>query len=201
MTGGHAYITVGNESAELPREVQIVADNDVQNNGGSFEAYYTHQNVSHQITWGLVGLHASVTIHAAKPELAVAFHSMPGVDAAAYIPVLVSLSPYKTLGRIVSKTDWHVVGTQTFVGGSGPKTTFSFADRVVPTTTYLRVQGEAEMSLDGPLPPGDYAIVLRPKDPNSLVSDPNKDYQTMIAGGASSSTQPWQYAWAFTVRY
>lgn len=202
MIGGHAYIMVGNESAELPRQVAVVAANQgVENNSAALEGLAYSQNVSHKLTWGLLGTHASVTIHAAKPELAIAFHSMPGVPVADYIPVLLRLSPYKNLGRILSDTDWHVQGQQTFVGGSMPKTTFSFKDNVVATTTYLRVQGEAEMTVDNPLPPGDYAIVLRPKDPNSLVADAQKSYQVMVAGSAIATTQPWQYAWAFTVKY
>lgn len=206
MLGGHAYITVGKESAELPRVVQIVAENGgVDNKSKFYEAYYSHEDLSHKIIWGLQGAHAAITIHASKPELAVAFHGMPGVNAADYIPVLVKLSSYKGLGRIVSTTDWHVAGTQSAVGGFGgaqqPKTTFSFKDDVVSATVDLRIQGEAKMAVDNALQPGEYAIVLRPKDPNSLISDPQKSYQAMIAGGATSTTQPWQYAWPFTVQY
>lgn len=200
--GGHAFVEIGKERAELPREVQVVAENSVQNHGGAFAGVGYVENVNHAMTWGILGLHSSVTIHAPRPELAINYAGMPDLPPADYKPVLLRLSPYKTLGRIVSHVNIRTEGHQSLVGSTTPRTTIEFDDQSIPTTTTdSGTGGEAYLTVDAPLEPGDYALVLRPKSAASISNTPQSAYEMMTAGSAVAGTQPWQYAWSFSVKY
>jgi hypothetical protein len=110
--------------------------------------------------WGLPGAHSERTLAAPTPAFELTYGDIPGIDPDAYEPALVRLALTPDNYRLIGATK-QSMGAGMMMGGSNELPDWITEDRVAARVK-KRERGSYELSVDKALPPGEYALVLRP---------------------------------------
>lgn len=124
---------------------------------------------SMQMVIALSGQHSENALTTTTPSFEVDYADIPGVDPDVYTPVLLKLESTKDNWRLlgVSESTDPSAMSSIMTGGVVPSTGSHEApkideDRVAAATVQLSSSGHAQITLQHPLDPGEYAVVLRP---------------------------------------
>lgn len=132
----------------------------VQEAGSIFSGIMSHRKASVTYVWGVPSAASTNVLQTASPSFTVDFSRTLGVNAADYEPTIVKLTPAQNTCRIVGATegkedarsspaaDWQVYS--------------KFLEERVPVKNEKLVAGKYKISPASELPPGEYAVVLRP---------------------------------------
>ena len=128
--------------------------------GSIFSGIMSHRKASVTYVWGVPSPASSNVLQTASPSFTVDFSRTLGVQAADYEPTIVKLTPAQNTCRIVGATegkedarsspaaDWQVYS--------------HFLEERVPVKNQKLDAGKYKISPASDLPPGEYAVVLRP---------------------------------------
>ncbi len=118
--------------------------------------------------WGVVGRTSSTVLPTSTLKFEMAYDAVAGVNAQEYAPVLVKLVP--------AKNDFRLVGAAKGKEDASQSATpdwelySSFVEEKIPATLKQSAPGRCELAPAAPLPPGEYALVLRPVARNKKFS-------------------------------
>ena len=132
----------------------------VQQAGGIFSGALSHRTPSVTYVWGVPNPVSTNVLQTVSPTFVVDFSRVIGVKADDYSPTIVKLTPAQNTCRIVGATqgkadlqsspaaDWQVYS--------------HFLEERVATNAEKQGAGKYKVSPASELPPGEYAVVLRP---------------------------------------
>jgi hypothetical protein len=132
----------------------------VQQAGGIFSGALSHRAPSVTYVWGVPNPVSRNVLQTVSPSFFLDFSRVIGVKGGDYAPVIVKLTPAQNTCRIVGATqgqadlqsspaaDWQVYS--------------HFLEERVPTHAEKQEAGKYKVSPASELPPGEYAVVLRP---------------------------------------
>lgn len=142
--------------------------------------------------WALIGGSSTTSTDGKAPIFDVNYASIPGVNADQFEPVIVKLSDtpqgnYRLVGATEAKTtavqstqqDWPIYS--------------SFIEDRVESKVQKLAPGRAQLTLNAPIGPGEYAVALRPTDKSHKFSGEE-------VGKNQGEGLLFNYAWAFTVK-
>lgn len=118
--------------------------------------------------WGLAGGSSSNVLTTNTPKFELAYDAVAGVKAQEYAPVLVKLVPAKNDFRLVGAAK----GKEDAAQSATPDWELysSFVEEKIPATLNQSAPGRFELAPAAALPPGEYALVLRPVARNKKFS-------------------------------
>ena len=108
--------------------------------------------------WGVSGAHAARSIPEARPTFDFICKDIPGMDPDAYEPVMVRLAPTKDNYRLVGATRENPQ-MEMYPGSQSAEWV---AEERVAARLQKQEKGSYTLQPEKALPPGEYAIVLRP---------------------------------------
>jgi hypothetical protein len=141
--------------------------------------------------WALLGSSASREL-SASTAFEIEFGNIPGVNPDRYRPAIVQLVPTSDNYRLVGAAKT----TASEAGGmpSGP-----IIEEPVPAQLTQLARGRYRVSMNSSIPPGEYALVLRPIAPRERERRRNSEESLGdLMGGGSS--QILYMTWDFTIR-
>ncbi len=139
-----------------------------QTAGGIVGGLLKARKPSVTFVWGVPGRSSPTALATNAPKFEVVYEGMAGVKAEEFAPVLLRVVPAKDEWRLVGatkgkedalrsyKADWELYS--------------SFVEEKIPATLNQSASGRFELAPAAPLPPGEYALVLRPIAKNKKFS-------------------------------
>lgn len=132
----------------------------VQQAGSIFSGMASHRTPTMTYVWGVPNAASSNVLQTVSPSFAVDFSRAIGINADDYEPTIVKLTPAQNTCRILGATQ----GKQD--ARSSPAADWQiyshFLEDRVPTRNEKVALGKYKISPAAGLPPGEYAVVLRP---------------------------------------
>lgn len=118
--------------------------------------------------WALAGPKSETVIHNAQPQFEVLYDKMPGVNAEEYEPVLLKLESTPNNFRLVGATEAKVDALQSSTADWGMYS--SFVEERIPGQANKVASGNYQLQASSALPPGEYAVALRPANRDKKFS-------------------------------
>jgi hypothetical protein len=133
--------------------------------------------------WALPGAQSSSLVASSTPRFEMSYGNLLGIDPDAYEPQLIQL--------VGSKDNWRLVGaTKTPQGQIGTEAYEKVTEVRIGVKSERLARGQVQIEPKEPLPPGEYAVVLR-------AIHPGKRAEGSLGGGAETSI--FFSVWDFTV--
>ncbi len=108
--------------------------------------------------WGVAGQVSSTAAPTNTPKFEIAYDAVPGVNAEEFVPLLVKLVPAKNQWRLLGATK----GKEDALQSGNWELYDTFVEEKVAASLNKAGPGRFELTPAVALPPGEYAIVLRP---------------------------------------
>jgi hypothetical protein len=131
--------------------------------GGAMVAgqfYAAHHKTTVTDVWALPGPKSETAIHNAQPAFEVHYDNIPGISADEYEPVLLKLEPAPNNFRLVGATEAKQDALQSSTADWG--TYSSFVEERIAAQETKAAPGSYQLQARSALPPGEYAVALRP---------------------------------------
>ena len=123
--------------------------------------------------WALPGAQSSSPVASSTPRFEMSYGNLLGIDPDAYEPQLIQL--------VGSKDNWRLVGaTKTPQGQIGTEAYEKVTEVRIGVKSERLARGQVQIEPKEPLPPGEYAVVLR-------AIHPGKRAEGSLGGGAETS--------------
>jgi len=140
------------------------------------------------VVYALPNSHAAVTAPAGPLALDVQYGSVPNLNPDEYEPALVKLTP--------SKDNWRLLGArQILQQAAGGQQQGNFVEKRIDTKSTRLDHGHVRIEPSSQLPPGEYAVVLRPLNNHNG----NQKSQVGANSAALENAQIEYLGWDFSV--
>jgi hypothetical protein len=162
----------------------------MQQGAAVFSGLMAHRKPAMTFVWGIPNSTSANILQTSTPSFIVNYSAVPGVNADEFEPVIVKLTPSQNSCRIVGATegkeditanpaaDWQIYS--------------SFLEEKVAIKSQKTAKGQYQITAASPLPPGEYAVVLRP------ISKSMKFSGGEVARGQGDGLA-FDSVWSFTV--
>ena len=125
--------------------------------GGLFAFHYKSAVTD---VWAVPGPKSETMIHNAQPAFEVHYDNIPGINADEYEPVLLKLESTTNNFRLVGATEAKQDALQSSTADWGIYS--SFVEERIPAQATKAASGSYQLQAGSALPPGEYAVALRP---------------------------------------
>ncbi len=129
---------------------------------------FAHHKQTVTEVWAVLGPRSATVIHNAQPVFEVHCGNIPGINPDDYQPVLLKLEPtpdnYRLAGATQVKTDALQSSAADWAMYS------SFVEELAPGQATKIATGSYQLQVGSPLPPGEYAVALRPTNKDKKFS-------------------------------
>jgi hypothetical protein len=130
--------------------------------GGALMAgsMFAHRKQSVTEVWAIPGPKSETVIHVTQPSFEVHCDNIPGIDPDAFQPVLLRLEPTPNNFRLVGATE---AKTDSMQDSAADWSLYSsFVEDLGPAHSTKLAPGSYQLQVSSALPPGEYAVALRP---------------------------------------